>query len=490
MKKILSLVLALVMLTALVACSKGFEAADADDVTALNTRIAILEQKQKDMEERAALSTRIAVLEEKVKELEEKGVPVTYIPTAQAQTVAPVEAAPVEPAAEPAAEPADAEVEPDFGYTIRIYSNSNSTERVTWLVNEAKAAGFDISLDDNATISGDSAAIQAANENKDGDIIFGLNESRWAQLIKGQYENLSIMDWTPTWADQIADNCKYDGKAYGLVIQNVLMLYRTDEFGTNGEALHFAHWADLVDSGYTWYRQNKVGGTTNNNLNSSILFPFVDPSSPAGGISIDGWKTLWKYCAEGKFSSDDSYKYGFDPLNKGDVAVSSFYSSSLYGKIDAAANSSDHPLLGTLQPENWALAEIDDGTYYITEYLGILDKAGRTPEQTAAVYAFAEWFGSAEIQAAWGEEFDSYPCNAEAAAELYDETPAIYQIPNMGLTPVEGTDMIYAEYVGAHLAEWTNILTNLGFYWKDAADAPTEPDWDNLDWATLTQKAA
>ena len=27
---------------------------------------------------------------------------------------------------------------PDYsGYTIRIYSNSNSTERVTWLVNEA-----------------------------------------------------------------------------------------------------------------------------------------------------------------------------------------------------------------------------------------------------------------------------------------------------------------------------------------------------------------
>ena len=375
------------------------------------------------------------------------------------------------------------------GYTIRIYSNSNSTERVTWLVEKAKEAGFNISLDTNEVISGDTAAIQAANENKDGDLIFGLNETRWSQLIKGQYENLSILDWTPTWADEVGD-FKYDGKAYGIVIQNVLMLYRTDELGTNGEELHFDHWADVVNSGYTWYRQNKVGGTTNMNINSAMLYPFVDPSSPAGGISIDGWKTLWKYCADGKFSSDDAYKYGLEPLNRGEVQIGSFYSSSLYGKIDAAAESSEHPLLGTLEPENWALVEIDDGTYYINEYIGILDKAGRTPEQTAAVEAFAEWFGSAEVQAAWGEEFDSYPCNKEAAAALYpDGIPAIYQIPNFAMNTVEGTDLSYAEYVAAHNSEWTNIMTNLGFYWKDVADAPAEPDWDSLDWATLTQAA-
>ena len=131
---------------------------------------------------------------------------------------------------------ASAEGKDYSGYTIRIYSNSNSTERATWLENAAKAAGFTISLDDNSVISGDTAAIQAANENKDGDIIFGLNETRWSQLVNGTYENLKVMDWTPTWADEVGEY-KYDGKAYGLVIQNVLMLYRTDELGTNGEKL-------------------------------------------------------------------------------------------------------------------------------------------------------------------------------------------------------------------------------------------------------------
>ncbi len=374
-------------------------------------------------------------------------------------------------------------------YTIRIYSNSNSTERTTWLINEAKAAGFNISIDDNSVISGDTAAVQAANENKDGDLIFGLNETRWGQLIDGAYENLTIADWTPSWADQVGEY-KYDGKAYGIVIQNVLMLYRNDEFGTNGEELHFDHWADVVNSGYTWYRQNKIGGTTNANINSAILYAFIDPASPAGGISIDGWKALWKFCADGKSGGDD-YKYGFDPLNKGDVAISEFYSSALYGKIDAAAEGSEHPLIGALEPENWALVDIADGTYYIAEYIGLLDKAGRTEEQTETVKAFADWFGSAEVQAAWAEEFDSVPCNAEAVELVYgDDIPEIYLLPNFALAKVEGTDMTYAAYVAAHSAEWTNIMTNLGFYWADASDARPEPDWDSLDWATLTQKAA
>ena len=382
------------------------------------------------------------------------------------------------------AEPADDDVDYS-GYTIRIYSNSNSTERTTWLINEARDAGFTISIDDNSVISGDTAAIQAANENKDGDILFGLNETRWSQVVNGTYENLSLVDWTPSWAGDVGEYV-YPGQAYGLVIQNVLMLYRNDELGTNGAELHFDHWADIVNCGYKWYRQGKVGGTTNANINSAMLYAFIDPSSPAGGISVDGWKTLWNYCENGEFTGDS---YGFDPLNRGDVQVATFYSSSLYGKIDAAAEDSANPLLGALEPENWALVDIADGTYYIAEYIGILDRAGRSEEETAAVKAFAEWFGSAEVQAAWGEEFDSYPCNVSAADILYPSgVPEIYTLKNFALTKVDG-DTTYAEYVADHSSEWTNIMTNLGFYWADASGAASEPDWDSLDWATLTQSA-
>ena len=370
-------------------------------------------------------------------------------------------------------------VEADKDYVIRIYSNSNSTERQQWLVAEAEKAGFKISLDDNSVINGDTAAVQAANEKKDGDIIFGLNETRWAQLINGTYENIKIKDWTPSWASKVGD-FKYDGKAYGLVIQNVLMLYRTDELGTNGKELKFNHWTDLIDAGYKFYRQGKVGGTTNANINNAMLYPYTDPSSPAGGISVEGWQKLWKYCADGNFTGDS---YGFDPLNRGEVQVSTFYSSSLYGKIDAAAEGSKTPITN----DNWKLVDIADGTYYIAEYIGVVDKADRTEAQTMQVEAFADWFGGAEVQAKWAEEFDSYPCNTEASAKVYAETPVIYTIKNFALNNVKGTDMNYASYVGAHSAEWTNIMTNLGFYWADMSKPNPEPDWANVDWATICQ---
>ena len=100
---------------------------------------------------------------------------------------------------------------------------------------------------------------------------------------------------------------------------------------------------------------------------------------------------------------------------------------------------------------------------------------------------FAEWFGSAETQAAWGEEFDSYPCNTAAADMLYGprkvkNSPSFtwtlmscraVKSPNlttMSLSKVDG-DTTYAEYVAAHSSDWTNIMTNLGFYWADASEA-------------------
>lgn len=389
---------------------------------------------------------------------------------------------------------ADTPAEPQVdrgSYTIRIYSNSNSKERTTWLEQRAAKEGFKISIDDDTVISGDNAAVQAANENKDGDLIFGLNETRWGQLIDGKYENLKIADWTPTWSNDVGVY-KYDGKAYGLVIQNILMLYRNDEFGTNGTELHFDHWADMIDyakeNGLTWYRQNKVGGTTNSNINNSILYAYTDPTSPAGGISVEGWQKLWDYCENGWFSAED--KLGFDPLNRGDVQISTMYSSALYGKIDAAADSSEHPLVGTMEPENWNLVDVKDGTYYIAEYVGVLDKEGRSEAETEIVKEFCEWFGSAELQVEWSEEFDSYPCNKGAIEVLYPNgAPAIYLLDNFALKTVEGTNMTYAAYVASHNAEWTNIMTNLGFYWADKTQAPSTPDWANLDWSVLTQAA-
>lgn len=386
------------------------------------------------------------------------------------------------PAAQPTA-PAKQEVVADKSYVIRIYSNTNDESEVAWFKEHAAAAGFIIDMDDNSVYSGDTAAVQAANEGKDADVVFGLNETRWGQIINGEYANLKLVEWTPSWANLVG-GFKYDGKAYGMTIQDILMLYRTDALGTNGKAIKMDHWYQMAEQGYVFYRQGKVGGTTNGNINNCMLYPFTDPTSPAGGISVEGWKALWNYCAKGVHTGDS---YGFDPLNRGEVQLSTFYSSSLYGSVDTADSGSKNPLtydVAKKAPGNWALVEVADGSYYIAEYIGVIEKAGRTEAQTLQVKAFCDWLGSTATQIEYANQFDRYPCNTEAAkaCDIVDYA-GIYSLPNMAKNIVPGTNMEYNAYVAAHTAEWTNIMTNLGFFWKEGTHA--EPDWNNLDWATL-----
>ena len=135
--------------------------------------------------------------------------------------------APAAPAAEAPAAEAPAE-KPDYsGYTIKIYSNSNNDDEIVWLKERASAAGFDVNMIDATVANGDTAVVQAANEYHDGDVLFGLNETRWSQVIGGVYENLKLVEWKPSWADLVGD-FYYDNLAYGVTIQDILMLYRND----------------------------------------------------------------------------------------------------------------------------------------------------------------------------------------------------------------------------------------------------------------------
>ena len=44
-----------------------------------------------------------------------------------------------------------------------------------------------------------------------------------------------------------------------------------------------------------------------------------------------------------------------------------------------------------MKPENWNLVDIKDGTYYIAEYIGVLDREGRSEEETEAVKVSDLW---------------------------------------------------------------------------------------------------
>ena len=86
-----------------------------------------------------------------------------------------------------------AETKDYSGYTIRIYSNSNSTERAELAAQCRQGTRASASA---STITPSSPATpppsRRPTRSKDGDILFGLNETRWSQVVNGTYENLKV----------------------------------------------------------------------------------------------------------------------------------------------------------------------------------------------------------------------------------------------------------------------------------------------------------
>lgn len=57
------------------------------------------------------------------------------------------------------------------------------------------------------------------------------------------------------------------------------------------------------------------------------------------------------------------------------------------------------------------------GVPFVTEQIGILN----TSKKQALLKEFVDWFGSAEVQKAWSDEFGSIPANQDALAQVKPE---------------------------------------------------------------------
>ena len=177
---------------------------------------------------------------------------------------------------------------------------------------------------------------------------------------------------------------------------------------------------------------------------------------------------------------------GADPFSLDGVQIA-FCSSSMLTDRYASPKKPGKPLPDVVLPGNWSIAEIEDGSFCNPEYIGVLDKADRTADETAAVLSFTEWFGSAEVQADWAEFFGGYPCNRVAAELLYgEEIPELYAPHDFALDTVS-PGQTYSAYVIAHSSEWNSIIENLGFFRAGTDHGVTqEPDWENIDWTEPT----
>jgi iron(III) transport system substrate-binding protein len=287
--------------------------------------------------------------------------------------------------------------------SLVVYSNSLSDGRGDWLTEKAAEAGYELELVEAGGGDLFNRLISEKN-NPLADVVFGLNQNDFVTLK----ESDMLVPFKPTWMNEIPEGTSdSENYFYPLVEQRIIMLYNKDVFT---EETAPKDWTDLIENEEFKGKYNvpgDLGGATNRAIVNGILMRNVDENGDLG-ISEEGWKQIETFF-------DNGYKTpeGEDAnanLASGKVPISYTFSSGLPGIEEEFSFEA-----GIVSPEI--------GVPQIVEQVGIIKKG--EDQDTAVAEEFINWFGSAEIQGAWAQEFGSIPVNTKALENATDRMKQI-----------------------------------------------------------------
>ncbi len=149
--------------------------------------------------------------------------------------------------------------------------------------------------------------------------------------------------------------------------------------------------------------------------------PYVDE---AGEVSDEGWAAVEAYFANGSPAVEGTDLYARFDRDEVD-----------YGIVPSGGIIARDAEYGTTT----AIVPSENGVPFVTEQIGVI--AGTDQEEQAQ--AFIDWFGSADVQGAFAEEFNSMPVNETAQEQA---NPEIVEL----IGSVERADIDYALRARAH----------------------------------------
>ncbi|MGM7723523.1 extracellular solute-binding protein [Metabacillus sp. Hm71] len=312
--------------------------------------------------------------------------------------------------------------------SLVIYSNSLSDGRGEWLTEKAAEAGFELELVDAG--GGDLLNRLVAEKNNPlADVVFGLNQMNFETLKT----NDLLVPFEPEWKAEIPEGSSdKDNFYYPLVEQRIFMIYNKDVYT---EETAPKDWTDLIENEEykgKYHVPGDLGGATNRAVVYGMLMRHVDKNGDLG-ISEEGWKGIEAFF-------DNGYKTpeGEDAnanLASGKVPISFIYSSGLPGIEEEFGFEA-----GIVSPEV--------GVPTTVEQIGIINKG--KDQNTAVAEEFINWFGSAEVQGAWAEEFGSLPVNTKAIEKASDKMKQIRE--NTTIQEMDYT------FISEHIEDWVEKI--------------------------------
>lgn len=291
--------------------------------------------------------------------------------------------------------------------TLTIYTNSGSDGRGEWLEEKAKEAGFDIQFIDAGAAETQSRLIAEKNAPV-ADVVFGLNSIIWSSL---KSEDI-LTEYVPKWAGEVESELNDpDGFYHATVKQAILLCYDENQISEEEAP---KDWPDLWQKeefhGKYEYLTGLSGGTVRNVL-AGILTRYADPEGELG-ISDEGWKEIESYYKNGSPNESGVDLYARIADTNNPIICGQMWSSGIESRDEQYGTKTAY-----------AVPEV--GVPYAVEAIGIVNGTKKLDEAKE----FVDWFGSAEVQGQWAEEFSTLPANEKAVDKANEFNQEIAKIP-------------------------------------------------------------
>jgi len=305
--------------------------------------------------------------------------------------------------------------------TVVLYSNAISGGRGDWIIEQAREAGFDVQTVDAGGVEIANRILGEQN-NPMADVVFGLNQMLWHELIEAG----ALQPYTPEWAGQVdADLHNSDAYFHAVALVGNFIAYDVNQID---EADAPTDWLDVwgnPDFHGRYALPNALGGSTIQMHLAGILTRFLDEEGTLG-ISDEGWAHIEAKFSNGVPTDDDLFSEWVNPAN--DVAMSQIW------HMGVAPREADFDVeAGLVVPEI--------GIPFSVEGVAVIN--GASNEEAAQ--DFIDWFGSAEVMNAFALEFDYLPANPNALDGLPEFT--------IWVSEVQSQDINW-EVVAANMPSW------------------------------------
>lgn len=280
----------------------------------------------------------------------------------------------------------------DKSEKLIIYTNSGSNGRDAWLKEQAAEAGYLVEV---VQIQGGDLANRIISEknNPQADMVFGLNSMEYEKLKR---ENV-LDKWEPSWKGDVDMSLgDAEGYYYPIVIQPLVNMINADLENPPKDYLELLdpQWNDK-------YTILNFGGGTGKTMLAGLLVRFRDDNGEFG-ISAEGWETAKTWIQNGHMEQSGEDYVG--NCISGKVPICEMWGS------------------GVLQNQQerdykFRIMVPEVGVPYVTEQVAMVTGS----KKRALAVEFANWFGSADVQEKWMNQFGTIPCQPSALDAAADD---------------------------------------------------------------------